>query len=215
MKLEMDERVPAQFTEAWPGQFTVFPHWEFSLGIPQSLFVLTSRKSNGKSNVCTHSWSSFTGSGTAYFAVLGGLSQGTHSYENILRDGVFCLNFLPARMREALERCTVHYGEETDEIAAAGLCAEDAKTIDAPRIAESFLSVECRLERVVPLAGEGAIPLLIGRVLHAAMDEDYARGLDKKYGPEGFCFNLHSPQNWQSGAPGDDHVATLRDDGPF
>ena len=77
------------FQPGYPEQWDIVSHLECAAGIPQALFAITTRKENGRPNVCFHSWSCFHGDKTAFFAVLGGLFQHTHTYANILREGVF------------------------------------------------------------------------------------------------------------------------------
>ena len=44
-------------------------HWmEFVLSIPSPLYIITSYKSNGLSNACMQSWTTFTGGRKGFFA---------------------------------------------------------------------------------------------------------------------------------------------------
>ncbi|MCC8022166.1 MAG: flavin reductase [Clostridiales bacterium] len=145
MKLELDTNLPELWKESWPGEFEVFSHLEYCCGVPGALFLITTRKENGRPNACYHGWSSFTGDGRAFHAILPHIGLGTHTYANILREREFCVNFLPPSLHEACMRTGAHNDVETDEIQAAGLTAQTARLIKAPRIAEAFLSYECRI----------------------------------------------------------------------
>ena len=86
-------------------------------------------------------------------------------------------------------------GMEDDEFAAGGFTPEPARTVAAPRIAESFLSLECNAEHIEPLSDAGRLLLVKGRVLNAVSAPEYAQGVDRRYGPEGFCLNVNEPRN--------------------
>ena len=188
MKIEIGTERPANFNEYWPGQYEIFSHFEYVTGIPHVLFAVTTFKENGLPNVNFHSWSSFQGDGDGFFAILAGLYQHTHAFADILRSGEFCVNFLAARVF-------------TEEKPAA---------VNAPRIAEAFLTLECRKEKVLDLSGAGKTALVIGRVLHAAAEEKFAHGLDDKYGPDGFMFNIHAPIDLITGEGNRGGIGTIK-----
>ena len=184
-------------------------HLECAAGIPQALFAITTRKENGRPNVCFHSWSCFHGDKTAFFAVLGGLFQHTHTYANILREGVFCLNFLPLSAYEGLCKTILYNQEDLDEIQAGGFTLEPAATLDVPCIRESFLQLECTLEEAKDLSGAGITAMVTGRVRQVRVEEAYAKELDRRYGPAGFMLLASAPQNLQTGQASPSRILTL------
>ncbi|MCE5189290.1 MAG: flavin reductase family protein [Eubacteriales bacterium] len=210
MKFEIGENLPEYFQPDWPEQYDIFSHFEFACGIPQAIFAVTTLKQNGQPNVCLQSWSSFFGGSEGYFVVLGGLMKHTHTYSNILREKQFCVNFLPLSYYDDLKRSIEKNHTDADEIAVCGLTAEPGKRISAPRIAESFLAMECTLHQEVDLSGSGVFSLLVGRVLQAAVAEEYAYGMDAKYADHGFFFNIHSPVNIETGVCDPVGFATLQ-----
>lgn len=184
-------------------------HLECAAGIPQALFAITTRKENGRPNVCFHSWSCFHGDKTAFFAVLGGLFQHTHTYANILREGVFCLNFLPLSAYEGLCKTILYNQEDLDEIQAGGFTLEPAATLDVPCIRESFLQLECTLEEAKDLSGAGITAMVTGWVRQVRVEEAYAKELDRRYGPAGFMLLASAPQNLQTGQASPSRILTL------
>jgi flavin reductase (DIM6/NTAB) family NADH-FMN oxidoreductase RutF len=202
---------PDSFKPEWPGQYDLFSHFEFACGIPQVLYAITTYKQNGLPNVCPHAWSTFVGGKDGYFAVLGGLMERTHTYHNILRGKCFCINFLPPSYYDALLYSISNNEEETDEFAVCGFSAAPCETIAAPSISESFLTLECELTEETK-AVSGALSLLIGKALCASFLEGYASGIDKKYGKEGFAFNIHSPIDLETGICDRVGLATLQID---
>ena len=152
----------------------------------------------------------FRGDKGGFFAILAGLCQHTHTYENLRRDGAFCVNFLSKRYYDALIRTVEHNGPAEDEFAVGGFIEETARTVAVPRIAESFLTLECKCERIEDLSGEGLTAMVIGRVAHMAMAEDYAKGFeDQKYSGNGFFYLIHTPKDLETGEGNHMGIATL------
>lgn len=209
MKLQVGTERPGHFQPGYPEQWDIVSHLECAAGIPQALFAITTRKENGQPNVCFHSWSCFHGDKTAFFAVLGGLFQHTHTYANILREGVFCLNFLPLSAYEGLCKTILYNQEDLDEIQAGGFTLEPAATLDAPCIRESFLQLECTLEEAKDLSGAGITAMVTGRVRQVRVEEAYAKELDRRYGPAGFMLLASAPQNLQTGQASPSRILTL------
>lgn len=209
MKLQVGTERPGHFQPGYPEQWDIVSHLECAAGIPQALFAITTRKENGRPNVCFHSWSCFHGDKTAFFAVLGGLFQHTHTYANILREGVFCLNFLPLSAYEGLCKTILYNQEDLDEIQAGGFTLEPAATLDVLCIRESFLQLECTLEEAKDLSGAGITAMVTGRVRQVRLEEAYARELDRRYGPAGFMLLASAPQNLQTGQASPSRILTL------
>ena len=209
MKLQVGTERPGHFQPGYPEQWDIVSHLECAAGIPQALFAITTRKENGRPNVCFHSWSCFHGDKTSFFAVLGGLFQHTHTYANILREGVFCLNFLPLSAYEGLCKTILYNQEDLDEIQAGGFTLEPAATMDVPCIRESFLQLECTLEEAKDLSGAGITAMVTGRVRQVRVEEAYAKELDRRYGPAGFMLLASAPQNLQTGQASPSRILTL------
>ena len=208
MKIEIGNTKPNNFIHRWPGEFRIFSHFEMALGIPHSLFLITTLKENSKSNACFQSWSSFSGDSGGYFAITP-IVQTTHTYQNILRTKEFCINFINARYFDACYKTIINNSDDTDEIAAGGFTAEQARCISVPRIQEAFLSIECTFHSNIDLSGKGITSLIIGKVLSAAIDDDYLNGSEKKYGKDGFMYYLYDLQDFTFGDQGERKVASL------
>lgn len=209
MKHEIGTEKPAQFKEEWPGQYEFFSHLEYTAGVPHALCLITTRKENGKSNACFHAWQCFAGDSAAYHAVVAGLSLSGHTYQNMLREKEFCINFLSAAQYDACSKTIEKNGEENDELLDAGLTPEEGKTVKAPRVKEAFLTLECAFESAQDLSGKGIIALVVGRVTHAAAEEGF-HALDKICSPEGFMFNVHAPKHPLTGEGSLTAVSSLK-----
>jgi flavin reductase (DIM6/NTAB) family NADH-FMN oxidoreductase RutF len=198
MKIEIGEKRPEHFKESWPTQYDLFSHFEFAAGIPKMLFAVATVKENGKGNICLCSWSTFAGNGSGYYAVIGGVSKRSHTYQNILRTGEFTINFLNRSYYGALSETITHNDDDEDEFAAGGFTAEASATISAPRIKEAFLNMECTLEKTDELP-DGSLLLIIGKVRRIALLEEFSGNFDGKYGENGFAFHIHSPYDLHTG----------------
>ena len=75
-------------------------------------------------------------------------------------------------------------------------------------IPEAFLSLECTLHSETDLSGKGITSLIIGKVIWAAVEDDYINGA-KKYGKDGFMLYLYDLQDFKSGDQGQRKVASL------
>jgi flavin reductase (DIM6/NTAB) family NADH-FMN oxidoreductase RutF len=209
MKIEISDKKPTDYKEYWPGQYKIFSHYEYVAGVPSILFMITTLKDNGKPNACFHAWSSFSGDEGGYFAIMPGLMQHTHTYKNILRDKEFCINFLSPEYYDACGETIKQNGEEVDELAAAGFTAEPAKLIKSPRIREAFMVYECTLESHTDLSGAGVGAMIIGRVKHAAVEEQHLN-VDDICGEKSFMLNIHSPKDPQTGVGATSAIAALQ-----
>lgn len=208
MKVELGETRPENFTEDWPGQYSIFSYFEQACGVPSVLFAITTLKENGKPNVCLQAWSTFSGDCGGFFAVITGLLQRTHTYKNILRDKEFCINFLSAEYYNSCVKTIQQNDENADEFAVGGFTAEAAKTVKPPRIAEAFLSYECTLESYADLSGKGINAMIIGRVRHAAVDKNH--NIPALCGDNGFMFNVHCPKDPETGKGNQSVIARLQ-----
>ena len=198
-KIEMGTVKPENFVPTWDGQYSFFSHLEFACGIPNLLFAITTLKENGQPNVCFHSWSTFCGDGQAFHAILGGLSQHGHTYKNIRRTGEFVVNFLSKDHYDGLIKTIQQNGDDADEFESGGFTKEAAATVKAPRIQEAFLCLECKFSQSLDLSGAGIIALITGKVEHIAVREEFSKGIDEKYGENGFMFNIHAPKDLLTG----------------
>lgn len=195
MKIEIGNQRPGNFKEEWPGQYEIFTHFEFACGIPSVLFAVTTLKENGKPNVNFNAWGSFSGDGKGFYTILPGILHHTHTYKNIMRDREFVINFISKEYYDNCKQTVVDNQYDADEIAVGGFNQEKSKTISPPRLEEAFMCLECTLEQEVVLSKDSKNTLLIGRVNHMAVKDDYAEDLYKKYGDTGFMFNINEPMS--------------------
>lgn len=210
MKKDFSAR-PEKVTEPWCT-------WQgFLTAMPSLVFVVTGWKSNGRENACLQSWASFVGGGKDEFVcILGAVSKGGHLYQSLKETGVCVLNF-PSY--DIYDRCVRTIGNnefETDEITAAGLTAESAVTVNAPRIRECFLNIECEflweheIFQNTGFFGNDDVTVAL-KAVHICMDSDrYDESQLGRYGKSGFLFQIDQPTNPDTGEKSPIMAATLK-----
>lgn len=176
-----------------------FSWMDFVTAIPSPLFVVTSYKSNGKPNACLQSWACFTGDPDGFYAILSAVNIHGHLYQTIKEKGVAVINFPSDDIYDKCMDTIENNGYDNDEITLSGLTAEPATMIDAPRIQECFLNLECRFLWEKPKKEGSDHVLMLLEVVNVCADERY---LDEnnlgRYGNTGFLYNVHYPINPES-----------------
>ncbi|MCE5343857.1 MAG: flavin reductase family protein [Eubacteriales bacterium] len=189
-----------------------FSWMDFITAIPSPLFVVTSYKSNGQPNACLQSWACFNGDPKGFHAILSSVNKAGHMYASVHETGVCVLNFPSAAV---YDRCLLTIGNnqwETDEITASGLTAEAALKVNAPRIQECFVALECRYAWEHEITPGDDHVLMCLEVVNIGMEEAYldetAQG---RYGESGYLYNVHYPINPETYAgQSRDAIAILR-----
>lgn len=170
-------------------------HWmEFVTSIPSPLHIMTSYKSNGLSNACMQSWTTFTGGKNGFFAIVSAVSKYGHLYGTLHGTGDVVLNFMSAELYDKCMRTVKDNGFETDEIAAAGLTSVKADMVNAPMIDECFMNLECRYKWEREIAPGDDYVLVCLEVINVHMDERHLNENDLgRTGETGILYNLHHP----------------------
>ena len=211
MKKEFTSK-PEKLVEEWPGAFTDYGTWhEVITQMPAPLFVVTSWKSNGKENACLQSSSAFVGSGGEYICILGWVPKGGHLYRTLKETGCCVLNFPTKDISDQCFKTIENNKFETDEITASGLTAEKATKVNAPRIAECFLNIECEYLWEHELSpGNPSMVSVAVKAVNICMDSDYYdQNKIGRYGKTGFLYLANAPQNPDTGEIGEAGYAAL------
>ena len=198
MKIEISHR-PENFKKTWPNQFSIFSWIEFVTAIPQAISVVTTYKAGKIPNACPQAWTTYTGDDAGYHVIFS-LMKTTHTYKNILRSKEFIVNFPSSDEFRKCMDTIINNSDNIDEITASGLTIEAAKIVNAPRIKECFLNLECKLGWHRPLHTGSIWHVFAGEVVHVAIDNEYAKAnSNKRYGNKGYIYNIHSPIDPTSG----------------
>ncbi len=175
MKLELPVTPPPHLKEQWPGQFSLFSYYTFSIDVPMPVFIVTTLKENGLANAALSSWGMMAGSGKEPKFLLQ-VHNYTESRRLIEQNGEFVINYpsLPLYL-QALETVK-RFDGQTDEILASGLTHERSTVVKAPRVAECFACLECRVDWIRGMeSGEETSTLVQASIVHAAIDDAVCR----------------------------------------
>ena len=93
-----------------------------------------------------------------------------HSYDIIRRTGEFCINLTTEDMAHATDWCGVRSGRNEDKWKATGLTPMANPHVSAPIIAESPLSICCRVREVKEL---GSHDMFIADVVDVEADDRF------------------------------------------
>ena len=135
MKINLPVAPPADVKQGWEGQFEVFSWYNFVLNVPTNVFLVTTLKENGLSNVQLNAWGMLIGSGTEPKFILQ-VMKNADTLRLIERNREFVINLPSHDLRDRLLKAAEHFDAETDEIPAAGFTVERAGLVKAPRIRE-------------------------------------------------------------------------------
>ena len=199
MKTEFSAR-PEKMTEPWCT-------WQgFLTAMPSLVFVVTGWKSNGKENACLQSWAAFAGGGKDEFVcILAAVSKNGHMYKSLKETGVCVLNFPSQDIYDRCIKTIGNNGFDTDEITASGLTAEKAVMVNAPRIKECFLNIECEFLWEHDISGNAGFfghreVTVALKAVNISMDNDYFdQSKLGRYGKTGYLYQIDQPTNPQTG----------------
>lgn len=176
-----------------------FSWMDYVTAVPTPLILVTSYKDNGKTNASMQSWSTFV-SEEGFYCIFGSVNKRTHMYATVKQTGQLVINFLSADVYSKCMQTIRNNKYEDDEIAQSGLTAEKATLVNAPRVKECFLNLECEYvwEKEIT-EGSGSVVMCV-RVVNICMDEDcYNAEARGRYGETGYLYNIHSPRNPETG----------------
>ena len=77
----------------------------------------------------------------------------------------FVVNVVDDPLDERMNLSSGDYPPEVDEFALTGLTPAPGVRVRAPRIAEAPISMECRLDRIIPI-GNGPSSLVLGQIVY-------------------------------------------------
>jgi flavin reductase (DIM6/NTAB) family NADH-FMN oxidoreductase RutF len=99
---------------------------------------------------------------------------------NIRATGEFVVNIVNEPLAAAMNISSTELPPEINEFAAAGLTTAPSLAVRPPRVAESPIHFECRLNQIVEVGHQpGGGSIVIGTVVHLHIDERVLIGEDK------------------------------------
>ena len=96
---------------------------------------------------------------------------------NIEETGEFVVNIVVDPIAEAMNATAAEFPEGEDEFGIAGLTHAPSQIVKAPRVAESPVNIECKLDQIVKLgSGDHEHGLVIGEILLMHVRDDIIDG---------------------------------------
>lgn len=143
--------------------------------VPRPIAWVSTLSTDGVPNLAPYSFftgitSFFTGITSSPPSVCFSPIHRAGTYKDTLRNVAdtqeFVVNVVSEEVADAMNRTSEELPPEVDELAAAGLTAVPSVRVRPPRVAESPIQMECRLDKLVEVGhGPGAATLVIGEVL--------------------------------------------------
>ena len=121
-----------------------------------------------KPNVLTVAWTGIVNSEPAMTYI--SVRPSRYSHELISENQEFVINLTTAKTLKAADFCGVKSGRDVNKFAETGLTPVAATTVKAPLIAESPLSLECRVTKVEHL---GSHDMFLAEIVAVDVDDEY------------------------------------------
>jgi len=136
--------------------------------VPRPIALTTTVDRQGRVNAAPFSYFNVMGAEPPVVALGTGRTKDTAV--NIAATSEFVVNLVPESLARAMNVTAVEFPPEVDELAAARLTPVASLAVAPPRIAESPVSLECRLLQAVELPGT---VIQIGQVLHLHIRDEF------------------------------------------
>lgn len=130
--------------------------------------VIVSCGTMDESNLITIAWTGTVCTNPAMLYI--SVRPERHSYGIIMREMEFTVNLTTAAMARATDFCGVRSGRDCDKWKETGLTPVPGVGCRCPSIAESPISIECRVKSVTAL---GSHDMIIAEVVDVLADERY------------------------------------------
>ncbi len=142
----------------WKGGALVAP-------VPPAMITCGSEE-EGNSNIITIAWTGIinTNPPKTYISV----RPSRHSYGIIKSTGEFAINLTSSKLVRSADFCGVYTGAKVNKFEKCGLHKEEATEISCPLIAESPMSLECKVTDVIPL---GTHDMFLADIVAVDVDE--------------------------------------------
>lgn len=134
--------------------------------------VMVSCGTMEKPNIITIAWTGIVNSDPAMTYI--SVRRERFSHALISKSGEFVINLTTSALSLATDLCGVKSGRDMDKFALANLTSEPASKLSCPMIAQSPLSLECKVTQVLPL---GSHDMFLAKIIAVNVEESL---LDEK-----------------------------------
>ena len=129
---------------------------------PLPAVMVSCQRAGEKPNIITVAWTGTVCSDPAMVFI--SVRPERYSYDIIRDTGEFVINLTTEKLAHATDLCGVKSGRDIDKFQELNLTPLPSKHVSAPSIAESPVSIECRVKQIIPL---GSHDMFLAEVLGA------------------------------------------------
>lgn len=130
--------------------------------------VMVSCGDMDKSNILTVAWTGIINTDPAMCYI--SVRKERYSHDIIKKNKEFVINFTTKDLAYVTDFCGVRSGRDVDKFKEMRLTKEKCKFVKCPAIAESPVSVECKVKKIVE---NGSHDMFISEILSINVDEKY------------------------------------------
>ena len=116
---------------------------------PLPAVMVTVADKEGRDNIITIAWAATVCTNPPMLTV--SIRPERYSYDIIKESGEFAINLPSSHIIRSIDFCGVRSGRDVNKFEACHLTPEKATTVSCPMVAESPLSLECRVTQIIPL----------------------------------------------------------------
>ena len=135
---------------------------------PLPAVLVSVADAQGNDNLFTVAWTGTVCSDPAMVSI--SVRPERYSYQMLRQTGEFVINLTTEKLAFATDFCGVKSGHDLDKWKELGLTRLASKVVKPPRLSESPVNIECRVEQVIPL---GSHDLFLARVVAVSVDDAY------------------------------------------
>ncbi|MFF7395459.1 flavin reductase family protein [Achromobacter sp. NPDC008082] len=152
-----------------------------SVVVPRPIAWVVSQSATGDINAAPFSFFNVVSSDPPIVALgigpRGGQLKDTS--RNIVDTREFVINLVSAELAEQMNRTSLDYHADVNELVRAGLATEPSQTVAPPRIAQSPAALECKVWQVIEAAPQRVI--VLARVVGMYLRDDALLNRDRFY----------------------------------
>ena len=162
-----------------PSNFEGFNRVLTGVIVPRPIAFVSSVSSEGIVNLAPFSF--FNAMAYDPATIVMGISRSAgwkekDTLSNIEATGEFVVNVVVDDIAEAMNRTAAEFPADVDEFEIAGLTAKPSVKVRAPRVAESPVNMECKLNQVVEIGDGTNHAIVIGEILLMHVGDDIISG---------------------------------------
>ena len=135
---------------------------------PVPAVMVSCMNEKGEANIITVAWAGTICSDPAMLSI--SVRKERYSHDMILETGEFVVNLVTEELTWATDYCGVKSGRDVDKWKEAHLTKAEMPDVAVPGIAESPVSIECKVKKVEEL---GTHDMIIAEVVGVVVDDRY------------------------------------------